>query len=151
MMPDCKYLCRLNAYYDRELTEVENAELLVHIEQCPECKREMENLKEISLLLASSKFPDIPEETVLQIHYKIDSYVEEKNIKFSKILDAAALILFMVSAILLYNAEKNSKLMPPELTDWEKMAITLQTQSSEEEDAALKMGKSLVFEMQEER
>ncbi|NLV85633.1 MAG: hypothetical protein GX025_00225 [Clostridiales bacterium] len=108
-MESCKeHIDKISAMLDDELDDLEKAELLSHINSCPECRRVYDAFSFISSALSDGLAPP-PEALAGSIMKKITDKKENKKkrqpslIRFAAIAACFALILFGASRLELFN------------------------------------------------
>jgi len=95
----CEFLNEISAFVDGELNERQKAELLKHLEDCPQCKKALEDYRALREKFARAKFPEISP----SFEEKVLMRIKQKPIlrKFAPVLPfAVAFALLLIGLFL---------------------------------------------------
>lgn len=90
---------------DGEIDDIENNRLMKHLSECNECRRKLEDLKNIMSAIEQTDIIEPPcdlEQTVMEKVKRLDIY--NKRIKEKKIIASYFIAIMMFSAILVLSA-----------------------------------------------
>jgi anti-sigma factor RsiW len=98
----------LQAYYDAELPDAQRAAVERHVGGCVECRRELEQMRALSRMLASGERAGIPAEALAQLHGHVDVWRESGVLRLAEVLTAAAAAVLFVGLIGLFVGSSTS-------------------------------------------
>ncbi len=61
----------LSAYVDRELTQADSQRVRIHLDECPECRQALQQLRGLQRLTAEMKFTDPPEDKMEELERRL--------------------------------------------------------------------------------
>jgi anti-sigma factor RsiW len=126
-MSDCD-LQLLSAYIDGELLPADRDHLEAHLRNCPDCARELDQLRDISGSLRAYDFQELDARELSRVHQAIDQAADQPILRIGLALSAiAASILVVGSAWLVELPSRSTIASTPALSSapWEQMAMTL--------------------------
>ena len=141
-MNGCRIESRLDAYYDGELEAAEQARIAEHVQGCPACRMALEQMRQMSALLAGDR-PDAVHEVgaseIARIHAAVNREMNRSAFQVDRsfwraavlVSGLAASVLIIASAWLMETpAPRTQPLVAVEPTApqpaWERVAMTLQ-------------------------
>ena len=101
----------LSAYLDGELTQADRQRVRIHLEDCPDCRREFDQLQELRKLTGSLEFVDPPEDKMQEIEQRLSVQAPRR---FGWGLFLAGLGAWALYAVYLF-------VTSPDLPPWEKL------------------------------
>lgn len=101
---ECKFTSKINAFLDKELSVIEQAEMQNHLSSCFKCQAELRELSQINKCLTEWKEAKVPEAVYSSILKQTES-VPARSIRFRHKLSnfavaASVLFAFMMGIVL---------------------------------------------------
>lgn len=149
-MSPCPYKNKIGAFYDGEIAGEEFEEVKKHIRQCPDCSAEMLHLKNISNMIQNAFVPECPSTVEIHLRKSLIALSDQSLFRMAEILAAAALVLFMIGSLLLWRTKPEAFPRGQFSSDWERAAVTLQTDSSPVDAPEIQIMESLFGDMKEQ-
>jgi len=119
----CQYAQQIGPYHDGELPAERAAEVERHVEQCPQCRRELDGLRAISQWLAAAPAPDVTDEALGRLRRSLRPRRDSIILRTAAALSGvAAAVLIVCSALLWQRLQTAPPVTPP--AGWESLAIT---------------------------
>ncbi len=118
----------VGAYCDGELSGRKRARMAAHIEQCPDCAREVERLRGLSRLLAGASVPQMRPLFLAQLHGRVAPAREVGVVRFAQQLTAVAAAVLVVCCIWLWYVPGSGGANGGPTEGWESAALALQVE-----------------------
>lgn len=97
-MSSCTYSIKLSAYHDGELPPEDRDEVWSHLENCADCREEMEELAALSGVLASGPVRHISSPALQRLHeHGVPADDQRWVLRGVKAMTAAAVIVLVIS------------------------------------------------------
>ena len=128
-MGECEYMRKISAAHDGELSAEETAALHEHLEQCSECRQEMERLQRLSSLLGEMEEPGISSAQLSRLHNSVPPLKQAVIVRLTEKMALVAAVILMACVIGLWKmgSATASEEEPP--AQWESAAIASAAQS----------------------
>jgi anti-sigma factor RsiW len=121
----------LSAYLDGELSPQQAQHVELHVRDCPQCARELEQMLEASRAIAEYPFDELRPDELARLHKAIDERADQPVWRLGVILSGLAASILVISATWLAELPPRipvvhsgfATTVQPE--NWEKLATTL--------------------------
>jgi len=129
-MANCEHERKLHAYYDEELSPEERREVEEHVQQCPACAGELEDLRRLSGFFASARLPELPADALERLHRGRGTVLERVLIRTSEYFTAAAAVILVGCAALLLHSQADEFPATNALPAWQMTAVEAQADTT---------------------
>jgi anti-sigma factor RsiW len=127
----CEHSIQLHAYHDGELSPALRVQLEAHVAGCEECRRELDELRQMARLLVAAPMPQMPADLPARIASSFESARRAKDSGLRKLagwLNAAAAVILLaatvrMSGMMTRGTEKQPTEASSGLRDWELSAV----------------------------
>ena len=126
-MSDCPYKLRLCAYHDGELAPDSVADLDRHLDDCNSCRSQLEEMRELTTLLAPTRVERLSGIELARLHQAIDRSDDRSILRLASAVSAIAASILIVSTVWLYDGPRSSGPLDSHdqpVTSWERLATT---------------------------
>src|SRR5947207_2301200 len=127
----CEHSIQIHAYHDGELSAPLRAEFEAHLATCDECRRELDELRQMARLLVAAPMPSMPVDLSARIVSSFENTRRAKDSGLRKLagwLNAAAAVILLaatvrMSGMMTRGTEKPMAEASIGLRDWELSAV----------------------------
>jgi anti-sigma factor RsiW len=118
-MNECQQSEKVSAYHDGEMPAVSRQEMERHLEQCPRCQAELEELRTLSASLGALPIPQASPAALARMHRQVDQLAARSIYRMMEAgaAVAAAVLIFCMVAML-----RQSPLAAAAPAPWEAQA-----------------------------
>src|SRR4051812_11891355 len=98
-MQACSLTSRIGAYYDDELDATTRRNVGEHLERCPECRAELDGVRQMSLLLGSVEADRLSDAETDDLRRRAEALADAPPLRmFGGVMAAAASVLIVCGA-----------------------------------------------------
>jgi anti-sigma factor RsiW len=126
-MNDCPQASRLGAYHDDEMPTPYRAQFQRHLEQCPQCARELQRIEAMSGLMNSLPRPEMPPLALARLQRKADAIPFANAGRMLETLAAVAATILLVCVIGLTRNSSSGQSIEP-IQAWQTQAMAPQAE-----------------------
>jgi len=127
IMETCDYIPWVGAYHDGELPEDRRIELERHLPGCEQCLAELDDLRQLSHMLASEHRPSMASAAAARFHRHVDAMTERSLVRFAELLSGVAAAVLLAAGVW---SVQTSEVVAEPLPNWQRAAVTLQPDSA---------------------
>jgi len=120
----CERTKQIGAYHDDELPAAEAESLARHVEQCSECRTELERLRAISRWLGAAAEAEAPPDVLSRIRQRIRPRRDRIVFRIAASMTAAAAAVLIVCSALLWQRWQAAETTTPFDATWATLAVT---------------------------
>jgi anti-sigma factor RsiW len=149
-MSQCKYMQRMSALYDGEVSEEEGRELAEHVRGCSACAAELERLRSLSVFLQAAKVPELQSASLRRFHEAVSGAADRAVLKMARVFALAAALLLVASLAGMRQSAQGSGPYASTAPEWERAAVLRQTDLSIARSAEIQLAEWIVEDLSRE-
>jgi anti-sigma factor RsiW len=145
-MADCEYQVQVHAYHDGELSTADRERVEAHLRACPACARELDHLRRMSALFATTRLPELSPRALERLHRGRVVMLEPALVRTSEFFAASAAAILLVCAAWLWRASAPEELVA--MPSWQEVPVTYQVDASTDNDPGAHVAQIILTELQ---
>jgi anti-sigma factor RsiW len=118
-MNECQQSEKVSAYHDGEMPAASRLEMERHLEQCPLCRAELEELRELSASLGNLPMPQASPAVLARMHRQVDQLAARS---IYRLMEAGAAIAAAVLIVCMVGLLRQGPVPAPAPAPWEAQA-----------------------------
>jgi RNA polymerase sigma-70 factor (ECF subfamily) len=118
-MNECQQSEKVSAYHDGEMPAALRQEMERHLEQCPRCQAELEELRELSASLGTLPIPQASPAVLARMHRQVDQLAARS---IYRLMEAGAAIAAAVLIVCMVGLLRQGPVPAPAPAPWEAQA-----------------------------